>query len=172
MQRFIHNTGTAQPRQAHLHFTLIPSSQLAPLPHTPITEPHNTPVTMAQSPKKESQDPLIGQSGVGQDPVGQKTDKEQRDGECEWCGSGAAMRGGPRRDEAWRIMAGGWASNPSHHVVVVSMRSTFSRSIEQTSPLFLHLATRSHSTSTPSPHGESSLIEIGHTGHNLRSKPH
>ncbi|RSH88947.1 hypothetical protein EHS25_002609 [Saitozyma podzolica] len=35
---------------------------------------------MAQSPKKESQDPLIGQSGVGQEPVGQKTDKEQRDG--------------------------------------------------------------------------------------------
>jgi hypothetical protein len=44
---------------------------------------------MAQSPKQESQDPLIGQSGVGQNPVGQKTDKEQRDGE-----SGAAKRGG------------------------------------------------------------------------------
>jgi hypothetical protein len=54
---------------------------------------------MAQSPKKESQDPLIGQSGVGQEPVGQKTDKEQRDGEC--CGRGEARRGG-----AWRMLAG------------------------------------------------------------------
>jgi hypothetical protein len=90
-------------RDSHFHFTLSQPSPFPPLSHTPKTQPHNSPftftVTMAQSPKKESQDPLIGQSGVGQEPVGQKTDKEQRDGEC--CGRGEARRGG-----AWRMLAG------------------------------------------------------------------